>query len=109
MRLEEVLLIPYGLQPLVGSAFLYIFMVGQVLHPAVGGGSMPVLHSFRNLNNGARNKLHGRFAPFLIPASASDADQHLNLFVMYVPVVSAARFESYIGQATVQLSQIAVP
>ena len=37
-----------------------VFVVGKVLHPAVGGGTVPVFDTFRNFDNGAGKELYGR-------------------------------------------------
>ena len=75
-------------------------MVGEVLHPAVFGGAVPVLHAFGNGDDGARDQRNGFLAPFLIPAATAHADQHLNCTVVDVPVVAAARLETDVAEAT---------
>ena len=47
-------------------------------------------------------------APFLIPAATSNANQHLYLLVVDVPVVTAARLEGDIYHTTTNISQIAL-
>ncbi len=83
-------------------------MDGQVLHPAVGGSSVPVFDPFGNLDDRPRNELYGSFAPFLIPAATGYADKHLHLFVVYVPVVAASRLEAHVCDPAVHLGQITV-
>ncbi len=67
-----------------------------------------MLHFSRDSDDGARSHLLWLFAPFLIPAATSDADQYLHLLMMDVPVVAAARFEGNINQTVLHRSQIAV-
>ena len=57
---------------------------------------MPVLCSFRDVDDVSCMESDGRFAPFLIDAFTADADKYLVCSVMNVPVVATARFKSYI-------------
>ena len=66
-------------------------MIGQVLEPRVFLCSVPVLHLGRNSDDGAGSHLNGSLAPFLIPAAPSNADEHLYLLVVNMPVIAAAR------------------
>ena len=84
-------------------------MISQMLHPAVSCGTVPVFGAFRDLDDRARNKLHRRFAPFLIPAAAGHTNEDLHLFMMDMPVVPASGLETHIGNASAQLGQIAIP
>ena len=97
----------HRLQPLVGSTFLDVLVIGQMLHPAIGGGSVPVLHPFGDGNYNTRFQFHGLFAPFLIPAAAGHANQYLDLLVVDMPVVAAAELEGDIVDATAYIGQIA--
>ena len=72
---------------------MHIFVIGQVLHPRVFGGSVPVLHTFRNGNHHPGLQFYGFLAPFLIPTATSDADEYLHGLMMNVPVVTATRLE----------------
>ena len=83
-------------------------MVGKVLHPAVGSGTVPVFDTFRNFDNGAGKELNGRLAPFLVPAAAGHANQNLYLFVVDMPVVAAAGLEAYVGLAAFHQGQVTV-
>ena len=95
-----ILLIADRLQPLVAVARLGIGMVGEVLHPAVFGGTVPVLHTLGNGDDGARDQRNGFLAPFLIPAATAHANQHLNCTVVNMPVVAAARLEADVAEPT---------
>ena len=88
------------LHQFVAVAGLGIGMVGEVLHPAVFGGTVPMLHALGNGDDGARHQWNGFLAPFLIPATTAHADQHLHGTVVDVPVVAAARLEADIAEAT---------
>ena len=61
-------------------------MVRQMLKPRILGGTVPMLHTFGNLNHHARFQLHRFLAPFLIPAATGNTNEHLHLFVMDVNV-----------------------
>ena len=64
--------------------------------PAISGSSMPMFHICRYVNDCTWKYLLSRFAFFLIPSSAADSDQHLTTSarsMVYMPVVTAARFE----------------
>ncbi len=75
-------------------------MIGEVLHPTVFSGAVPVLHALGNGDDGARDQRNGFLAPFLIPAATAHADQHLYRTVVNVPVVAAARLEADVAEAT---------
>ena len=62
----------------------------------------------RDGDNGAGSHFYRLLAPFLIPAATGDADQYLHLFVMDMPIVTAARFECDIMHTTAYISQVAV-
>ena len=62
----------------------------------------------RDGDDGAGSHLLRFFAPFLIPAATGDADQYLHLFVMDMPIVTAARFEGNIHHTTTDICQIAL-
>ena len=68
-----VLLVNDRLQPLVGG-ILAGYLHRQMREPAVGRGSVPVLHSGRDSDHIARVEELRRLAPFLIPAAAVNAD-----------------------------------
>ena len=71
-----------------------------VREPAVFGSAMPVLDACRDHYCVAFVQLAGFFAPFLIPAAAADAQQHLSaafVGMMDMPVVAAARFKRHVG------------
>ena len=95
-----------GLQPLVAGSFLHVLVVGEVLEPRVLGGSMPVLDLGRDSDDGAGSHLNGIFAPLLVPATASDANQHLHLLVMDVPVVTAAWFKGDIKHSVTHIGHV---
>src|SRR5574344_2377497 len=68
--------------------------------PTVGSGSMPMLHTGRNVDDCPWENLLCRLSPFLIPATTGHTDKHLSSALggmMDVPVVAAARFEGDIG------------
>ena len=67
-----------------------------------------MLHALGNLNDYARLQLDGGFAPFLVPATAIDAHQHLHLLVVDVPVVAASRLEGYVDHVAVVRRKVAV-
>ena len=69
-------------------------MVGEVLHPAVLGGTVPMLHAFGDSDGDAGLQLHSGFAPLLLPAATADADEYLGGTVVDVPVVAAAGLEA---------------
>ena len=98
----------YRLTPLVAGSFLDIFMIGKVLEPGVFLGSMPVLHLGRNSDDGAWSHLNGSLAPFLIPAAPSNADEHLYLLVVNMPVIATTRFEGDVHHTTADICQIAL-
>ncbi len=88
----SILLIIYPFQPLSFS-ILAGYFDGQMLEPAVSGGTMPVFDTLGNVHNVAGMKLAGFLFLFLVPAAAADADQHLPAAltgVMDMPVVPAA-------------------
>ena len=60
---------------------------------------MPVLHFGRNGDDGAGSHLDGFLAPFLIPATTRDADEHLHGLVVDVPVVTASRLKGDVMHA----------
>ena len=62
----------------------------------------------RDGDNGAGSHFYRLLAPFLIPAATGDADQYLHLFVMDMPIVTAARFEGNIHHTTTDICQIAL-
>ena len=105
-----ILLIADRLQPLVAVARLGVGMVGEVLHPAVLGGAVPVLHTLGNGDDGAGDQRNGFLAPFLIPTATAHTDQHLNGTVVNMPVVAAARLEADVAETTrgVEEGEIAV-
>ena len=74
-------------------------IVSQVLHPTVSGGSVPVFGFGRDGNDNTGAKLYRCLAPLLVPATAGNADEHLNSFVMNVSVVATTRFKRYIYHA----------
>ena len=67
-----------------------------MLEPRVFGGTVPVFDLGGNGNDGTGGHLNGFFAPFLIPATAGNANKHLHLFVVNVPVVAAAGLKGHI-------------
>ena len=89
----------YWFQPLIAGSLLHIFMIGQMLEPRVLGGSMPVLDSSGDGDDGARSHLDGFLSPFLIPAATRDADEHLHGLVVDVPVVTASRLKGDVMHA----------
>ena len=95
-----ILLIADRLQPLVAVAGLGISVIGEVLHPTVLGGAVPVLHAFGNGDDGARDQPNGFLAPFLIPATTAHADQHLHGTVVNVPIIATARLEADIAETS---------
>lgn len=103
-----ILLITNRFQPLVGRSLLDVFVEGQMLHPTVGGGPVPMFGSLGNLNNGSRNELDGGFAPFLIPAPAGYADKDLHLLVVNMPIVPATGLEGHVGYTAIHWRQITV-
>ena len=103
-----ILLITDRFQPLVGCSLLDVFVEGQMLHPTVGGGPVPVFGSLGNLNNGPGNELYGGFAPFLIPAPAGNANKDLHLLMVNMPIVPATGLEGHVGYAAIHRSQITV-
>ena len=92
-----ILLITNWFQPLVRCSLLDVFVEGQMLHPTVGGGPVPVFGSLGNLNNGPGNELYGGFAPFLIPAPAGYANKDLHLLMVNMPIVPATGLEGHVG------------
>ena len=97
---SAILLVADRLQPLVAVAGLSIGMVGKVLHPAVFGGTVPVLHTLGNGDDGAGHQRDGFLAPFLIPAATAHANQHLNCTVVNMPVVATTRFKADVAEAS---------
>ena len=106
-----VLFVGDRFEPLVAEAGLLGGEVGQVLHPAVGGGAVPVLGAGGDGDHHAGRQLHGSLAPFLIPSAAADADQHLDGVVVDVPVVAAAGLEGDVAEAAdgVEHGEVALP
>ena len=80
----------------------------KMLHPAVFPGSVPMLYSFRDLDDDAWLEFYGGFAPFLVPSAAGNADEDLNRTVVNMPVVSAAGLEGYIAISAAQRGKIAL-
>ena len=109
-----IFLIRYRLQPLI-RAILAGDFEGEVGEPAVGSCSVPVLDVGRDMDDIARQHLHGGFPFFLIPTFAGDADEHLSAAfrrMVDVPVVPAAGFEGYVGERNLLRrdgSEVAVP
>ena len=79
-----------------------------MLEPRIFSGTVPVFYFCRDGDDGARSHFLRFLAPFLIPAATGDADQYLHLFVMDMPIVTAARFECDIMHTTAYISQVAV-
>ena len=94
-----VLFVADRLQPFVAVAGLGVGVVGEVLHPAVLGGSVPMFHALGHGDGNARFQLHSGFAPFLIPAATAHADQHLHCTMVNMPVVAAARLEADVAES----------
>ena len=67
---------------------------------------MPVLHLGRDGDDGAGSHLNGSLAPFLIPTTTSNANQYLHLFMMNVPVITAAGFERNVHDTITDIGQI---
>lgn len=61
--------------------------------------SMPVLYSLWYIYYITWLQRNGRFAPFLIPTLAADADEDLVCAVVNVPVVATSWFEGHIAVA----------
>ena len=93
-----ILLIADRLQPLVAVARLGVGVIGEVLHPAVLGGAVPVLHALGDGDDGAGDQRNGFLAPLLIPATTTHPDQHLHGTVVNMPVVAAARLEADVAE-----------
>ena len=106
-----VLFVADRLQPFVAVVRLGVGMVGEVLHPAVGGGTVPMLHAFGDGDDNAGLQLYSGFAPFLVPSAPAHAYQHLGGTVVYVPVVAAAGLEGDVAEAArgVKECQVALP
>ncbi len=68
-----------------------------MLEPRALCSSVPMLNAFGDVDDVACVETNGRFAPFLIDAFATDADEYLMCSVMDVPVVAATRFECHVG------------
>ena len=79
-----------------------------MLEPRIFGGTVPVLHFGRDGDDGAGSHLLRFFAPFLIPAATGDADEHLYLLVVNMPVIAAARLEGDVHHTTTDICQIAL-
>src|SRR5574344_782251 len=79
-----------------------------MLKPTVFGGTVPMFHFCRDGDYFSRCELYGRLSPFLIPTATGYANQYLNAFMVDMPVISAARFKSYIGGASSQRCKITV-
>ena len=107
---SAILLVADRLQPLVAVAGLGVGVIGEVLHPAVFGSAVPVLHTLGNGDDGAGDQRNGFFAPLLIPTATAHADQHLNCTVVDVPVVATTWLETDIAETTcgVEYGEIAV-
>ena len=60
---------------------------------------MPMLHTLGNVDNYTRMECDRSLAPFLIPATATDADEYLTGTVMHVPVVTASRLKGDVMHA----------
>ena len=65
-----------------------------------------MLHLGRDGDDGAGSHLNGSLAPFLIPTTTCNANQHLHLLMVNVPIVAAARLEGDIHHTTADVSQI---
>ena len=109
-----IFLIRYRLQPLI-RAILAGDFEGEVGKPAIGSCSVPVFDVGRDMDDIARQHLHGGFPFFLIPTFAGDADEHLSAAfrrVVDVPVVPAAGFEGYVVERNLLRrdgSKVAIP
>ena len=68
-----ILLVRNRLQPFVGGSFLFLCVNRQMLHPAVGRSTVPMLHAFGDFDDCARGKRNGGLAP--IP-DTSHGQQH---------------------------------
>ena len=71
---------------------------GEMLKPTVALGTMPMLHAFGDLYHHAGLKGYGVFAPLLIPAAATDADEYLTKTMVNMPVVAASGLECNVGE-----------
>ena len=71
----------------------------NMLKPEVTMRSMPVLYSLWYIYYITWLQRNGRFAPFLIPTLAADADEDLVCAVVDVPVVATSWFEGHIAVA----------
>ena len=80
----------------------------EVLQPRISGSTVPMLDAFGDGDDRAGCERHSRFAPFLIPAATTDANEHLYCAVVYMPVVTAARLKGHIRNATCIGLQVAV-
>ena len=107
---HAVLLIADRLQPLVAVAGLGVGVISEVLHPAVFGGAVPVLHALGDGDDGARDQRNGFLAPFLIPTATAHTDQHLHRAMVNVPVVTTTWLETDIAETArrVEDSEVAV-
>ena len=76
-----------------------------MLEPGILRRTVPMLDLGRNSDDSAGSHRHCLFPPFLIPTTASYANQNLNLLVMNMPVVTAARLKGDIGHPTFHLCQ----
>ena len=92
----SVFLIAYRLKPLVALFAASGNVRCNVLKPRVLLRTVPVLDTFRNVDNVARIERHGGLAPFLIPAASRQTNQNLPRTVVNVPVVAAARLKRYV-------------
>ena len=91
----SVLFIIYRFQPLHFS-ILAGYFDGKMLEPTVTSRTMPVLDTLGDVHYIARMKLAGFLTPFLVPAAATDADQHLSAALagmMDMPVVPGTGFK----------------
>ena len=98
--------IVHWLQPLVAGTFLNILMISQMLEPGATLGTVPMLHFGRNGDDGAGSHLLRLLAPFMIPAMTGNADEHLHLLVVDVPIVAATGLEGDIHHTATDICQI---
>ncbi len=101
-----VVLVSYRIAPLI-CGFLARNLDRNMTEPGSGRCAMPVFHVGRNQDKRAFLQMDGFFSFFLIPAFACGADQHLaaaGFCAMYMPEISAAGLEGYIGDEQGRLS-----
>src|SRR5574344_897969 len=68
--------------------------------PAVGGSSVPMLHTCRDVDDRSRKNLLRRLSLLLIPATTSHTDKHLTSAfggMMDVPVIATSWFKGDVG------------